>query len=74
VLFTRPDDQLLQSGWTWRLSASLGDLGLESDGCEARRNPRSQSGVDTFTTLHRAAQDLARLLLGAVTMLTRAAL
>jgi hypothetical protein len=65
---------LLQSGRTCRLPAQLGKLRLESDARKARCDPRAQSGTGMLTTLYCAPQDLACLLLGAVTMLTRATL
>jgi hypothetical protein len=61
-------------GRTRWLSAEFGDLCFKSDAREARCNPRAQPGAVMVTALYCAAQDLARLLLGAVTMLTRATL
>jgi hypothetical protein len=65
---------LLQSGRPCRLPAQLGKLGLKSDARKARCDPRAQSGSGMLTALYGAAQDLACLLLGAVTMLTGATL
>jgi hypothetical protein len=65
---------LLQSGRTCRLPAQLGKLSLKSDTRKARCDPRAQSGVGLLTALYCAPQYLARLLLSAVTMLTRATL
>jgi hypothetical protein len=65
---------LLQSGRTCRLPAQLGKLCLKSDARKARCDPRAQSGAGMLTALYCAAQDLACLLLGAVTMLTCATL
>jgi hypothetical protein len=66
----RPGAHLLESGRTCRLPAQLGKLCLESDARKARCDPGAQSGSGMLTALYRAAQDLARLLLGAVTVLT----
>jgi hypothetical protein len=65
---------LLQSGWTCRLPAQLGKLCLKSNARKARCDPRAQSGAGMLAALHCATQDLARLLLGAMTVLTRATL
>jgi hypothetical protein len=65
---------LLQSGRTCRLPAQFGKLSLKSDARKARCDPRAQSGTGMLTALYCAAQDLACLLLGAVTMLTCATL
>jgi hypothetical protein len=65
---------LLQLGRTRRLPAQLGKLGLESDARKARCDPRAQSGSGMLTALYCAPQDLACLLLGAVTVLTCATL
>ncbi len=65
---------LLQSGRTCRLPAQFGKLCLESDAGKARCDPRAQSDADMLTALYCAPQDLACLLLGAVTMLTCATL
>jgi hypothetical protein len=70
----RLDAHLLQWGRTCRLPAQLGKLCLKSDARKARRDPRAQSGAGMLTALYCAPQDLACLLLGAVTMLTCATL
>jgi hypothetical protein len=74
VLAMRRGAHLLQSGRTCRLPAQFGKLGLKSDARKARCDPRAQSGWATLTALYCASQDLACLLLGAVTMLTCAML
>jgi hypothetical protein len=65
---------LLQWGRSCRLPAQLGKLRLKSDARKARCDPRAQSGAGMLAALYCAPQDLARLLLGAVTMLTCATL
>jgi hypothetical protein len=74
VLAVRLGAHLLQSGWTCRLPAQFGQLCLKSDARKARCDPRAQSGAGMLTALYCAPQDLACLLLGAVTMLTCATL
>jgi hypothetical protein len=65
---------LLQSGRTCRLPTQFGKFRLESDARKTRCDPRAQSGAGMLTALYCAPQDLACLLLGAVTMLTCATL
>jgi hypothetical protein len=65
---------LLQWGRTCRLPAQFGKLCLKSDARKARCDPGAQSGAGMLTALYCAPQDLACLLLSAVTMLTCATL
>jgi hypothetical protein len=65
---------LLQWGRTCRLPAQFGKLCLKSDARKARCDPRAQSGAGMLIALYCAPQDLACLLLSAVTMLTCATL
>jgi hypothetical protein len=65
---------LIQACRTCRLPAQFGKLCLKSDARKARCDPRAQSSAGVLTALYCAPQDLAYLLLGAVTMLTCATL
>jgi hypothetical protein len=70
----RLDAHLLQWGRTCRLPAQFGKLCLKSDARKARCDPRAQSGTGMLTALYCAPQDLACLLLSAVTVLACATL